>query len=154
MNRLPWLMAMLGCLLIAAGCAKRVPSASLDFESQQKVVLTLRGGEEIEGRMDRGKRVELRETGAVWMAEVGTVTDEKIVLKDLVCVRETEGVAYQAAREKDARMAVDEKVPEKAFLRSEIVGVEFVKTDGGKTARNTTFWVFSAAVLTILLGEK
>ena len=154
MKRWPWRIAMLGCLLIAVGCAKRVPSPDMKFEAQQKVVLKFQGGEEIEGRIERGKSVEFREPGTVWAAELGAITDEKIVLKDLVCVRETEGVAYQAAREKDARMAVDEKVPEKAFLRSEIVGVEFVKTDGGKTARNTTFWVFSAAVLTILLGEK
>jgi hypothetical protein len=154
MNRVPWLIAMLGCLIIATGCAKRVPVAGDKFEAQQKVVLKLQGGEEVEGRMERGRTVELREPGAVWSARVGQVTDEKIVLKDLVRIRDTKGVELEAERMKDARLAVAEGVPEKTFLRSEIVGVELIKTDAGKTARNVTFWTFSAAVLTILLGEK
>jgi hypothetical protein len=145
---------MLGCLLVATGCAKRVPSPDMKFEAQQKVVLKLQGGEELEGRMDRGKRVELREPGAVWTARIGEVTDEKIVLKDLVRLRDADGVVLQAARSKDARLDVAGEMPEKAFLRSEIVGVDLLKTDSGKTARNTTFWTFSAAILTILLGER
>jgi hypothetical protein len=154
MNRVPWLIAMLGCLLVTAGCAKRVPSTDMKFEAQQKVVLKLRGGEELEGRMERGNRVELREPGAVWSAHVGEVTDERIVLKDLVRLRDAEGVALQVARAKDARLDVAEGMPEKAILRTEIVGVDLLKTDSGKTARNATFWTFSAAILTILLGEK
>ncbi len=154
MKRVPWQIAMLGCLLVAVGCAKRVPSPDMKFEAQQKVVLKLRGGEEVEGRMDRGRQVELREPGAVWSAHISEVTDEKIVLKDLVRLRDTNGVALQAARAKDTRLAVAEGAPEKSFLRSDIVGVDLLKTDTAKTARNTTFWTFSAAVLTILLGER
>lgn len=154
MNRVPWLIAMLGCLLVTMGCAKRVPSPDMKFEAQQKVVLTLRGGEEVEGRMERGRTVELRESGVVWSATVGEVTDEKIVLKDLVRIRDTNAVKLEASRAKDARVSVAEGAAEKAFLRSEIVGVDLLKTDPGKTARNTTFWSFSAAVLAIFLGEK
>jgi hypothetical protein len=154
MNRVPWLIAMLGCMLVATGCTKRVPVAGDKFEAQQKVVLKLRGGEEVEGRMERGRTVELREPGTVWTAQVGAVTDEKIVLKDLILIRNTDGVKMEAARMKDARVDVSEGAPEKTFLRSEIVGVDLIKTDAAKTARNTTFWTFSAAVLTILLGER
>lgn len=154
MNRVPWLIAMLGCLLVTMGCAKRVPSPDMKFEAQQKVVLTLRGGEEVEGRMERGRTVELRESGVIWSATVSEVTDEKIVLKDLVRIRDNNAVKLEAARAKDARVSVAEGAAEKAFLRSEIVGVDLLKNDPGKTARNTTFWSFSAAVLAIFLGEK
>jgi hypothetical protein len=154
MNRVPWLIAMLGCLLVTMGCAKRVPSPDMKFEAQQKVVLTLQGGGEVQGRMERGRTVELRESGVVWTATVGEVTDEKIVLKDLIRIRDTNAVKLESARAKDARVSVAEGAAEKSFLRSEIVGVDLLKTDPGKTARNTTFWSFSAAVLAIFLGEK
>ena len=49
---------MAGFLLVAGGCAKRIASPDMTFGSHQKVVLTFSGGEELEGRVAPGKRVE------------------------------------------------------------------------------------------------
>ena len=51
MKCLPWPLAMLGFLALIAGCTKQLPSPDLNFETTQKVVLTFRSGEEVEGKV-------------------------------------------------------------------------------------------------------
>lgn len=154
MNRSTWLLAMVGFLLVAGGCAKRAPSPDLTFESHQRVVLTFGSGEEIEGRIAPGKRVELREPQVTWTAVVGDVTDEEITLNDLVRIRETRGVEMQAKRAADAQFAFGEAGADRTFLRSDITTVETVKFDYGKAARSSSFWTYGVVVLTLLLGER
>ncbi len=55
MKRLSWPLAMLGFLVLIAGCTKQLPSPDLNFESSQKVILTFRSGEELEGKVAPGK---------------------------------------------------------------------------------------------------
>ena len=153
MNRSTWLLAMVGFLLVVGGCAKRVPSPDLTFESGQKVVLTFRGGEEIEGRIAPGNRVELREPQVTWTAIVGDVTEESIGLTDLVRIREADSVEMQVARAADAVFATGEAGVDQTFLRSDIVKVDQVRFDYGKAARTSSFWTCGAVVLTLLLGE-
>ena len=154
MNRSPWLVAVLGSVLLFAGCAKRLPSPDLKFEAQQQVVLKFRGGEEVQGHIEPGRRVDLREPSADWTALVGEVTEDRIVLKDLIRVSDARGVSMQVARTEDARRACSESVPDKTFLRTEITGVDFVKLDVAKTAQRMSFWSTSAVVLVLLLGGR
>jgi len=154
MNRSTWLLTMVGLLLLAGGCAKLVPSPDLTFESHQRVVLTFQGGEEIEGKIAPGKRVELREPEITWTAVVGDVTEEDITLNDLVRIRDASGVEMQATRAADAKFAVGEGGGDRTFLRSDITSVEAVKFDYGKAARSSSFWAYGAVVLTLLLGER
>ena len=154
MNRSSWLIAMAGFLIVAGGCAKRMASPDMTFASHQKVVLTFSGGEELEGRVAPGKRVELRESDVTLTAIVSGVTEDEINLTDLVRIRGTSGVDMQIARAADARFASGEVIAERTFPRSEIVKVEEVKFDVAKAARNTSFWTFGAVVLTLLLGER
>jgi hypothetical protein len=145
---------MVGFLALAVGCAMQVPSPDMKFEAQQRVVMSFRGGEQVRGKIDTGNRVELREPGIVWNARVGEITDEKIVLKELVRVRDDRGVAMQVARAEDARLGIAASVPDKTLLRSDITGVELLKLDPGRTARNASFWTYGAVVLAVLLGER
>lgn len=154
MKRLSWLLAMLGSLVLIAGCAQQIPSPDLNFETTKRVILTFRGGEQLVGRVAAGKNVELREPGVIWRAKVAEVTEEKILLKGLTQIRATNTVAAQAAREADARIVVGESAPDKTFLRSEITKVETVTFDAGRTAQQSTFWAYGAAVLVLLLGER
>jgi hypothetical protein len=154
MKRLSWPLAMLGSLVLIAGCAKQVPSPDLSFDTTQKVVLTFRGGEQVVGKVAPGRKVELREPGVIWRAKVGEITEEKILLKDLTQIRATNSVAAQAAREANAMVFIGETAPDKTFLRSEITKVEMVKFDGGRTAQQSSFWAYGAAVLILLLGER
>jgi hypothetical protein len=154
MKRSSWPLAVLGSLVLIAGCAQQFPSPDLNFDSTQKVVLTFRGGEQVVGKVAPGRKVELREPGVIWRAKVGEITEEKILLKDLTQIRTTNTVAAQTAREADARIVVGESAPDKTFLRSEITKVETVKFDAGRTAQQTSFWAYGAAVLALLLGER
>ena len=154
MKRCTWLLTMVGFLLVAGGCVKRVPSPDLAFESHQRVVLTFNSGDEIEGRIAPGKRVELREPQVTWTATVGDVTKEEITLNDLVRIREVGSVEMQVARAADAQFAVGEAGVDRTFLRSDIATVKMVKFDYGKSARSSSFWVYGAVVLTLLLGER
>jgi len=153
MKRSSWLVAMLGCVIAAGGCAKQVPSPDLKFGAQQRVVLSFRGGEQVCGKIDTGSSVELREPGVVWDARVGEITDDKIVLKGLVRVRNEKGVALQVTRAEEGRLGVTDPVPDKTLLRADITGVDLLKVDGARTAQNFTFWTFGAVVLALLLKE-
>jgi hypothetical protein len=154
MNRSSWLLAMVGFLALAVGCAMQVPSPDMKYQAQQKVVMTFRGGEQVRGRIDTGNRVELREPGIVWNARVGDITDKTIVLKDLVRIRDDRGVVMQVARAEDARLGIAPPVPDKTLLVSDITKVELLKLDPGRTARNASFWTYGAVVLALLLGER
>ncbi|MBD3162223.1 MAG: hypothetical protein GF346_07850 [Candidatus Eisenbacteria bacterium] len=154
MKPYPWLLAVVGALLVTGGCAKRVPSTDLTFEAHQKVVLTFRTGEELEGKISPGSSVELREPNMVWMANVGQVTDEQIELVDLVALKRKDGVELETSRLADARRVAGETAPDKTFLRTEIVGVDHVRIDIGETARQASFWTYGAVVLGLLVGER
>ena len=155
MNRSHWILAMLAVgLLMPVGCSKRVPSPDLAFEAQQRVVLTFRTGEQVEGRIDLGRRVELRDAEAIWTGRIKELGEDRIVVTDLVRIRDVEGVQLQAKRLKDARLHVSESVPDKTFLRAEITGVDILKTDAGRTARAASFWSYGAVVLALLVGER
>ncbi|MBM3286547.1 MAG: hypothetical protein FJY88_04255 [Candidatus Eisenbacteria bacterium] len=153
MRRLSWLVAMVGCLA-AAGCAKRIPAQDTAFEATQTVMLAFRGGEQIEGRIAPGRKVELREPGIIWSAKVKDVTEDRIVLRDLVKVRDASGAAMQAARAADLRLSVAEQFPEKTLLRSEITRMEQIKMDIGRTAQYGSFLTYGVAVLATLLGDR
>jgi hypothetical protein len=145
---------MVGSLLVVGGCAKRVPSPDLTFDSHERVVLTFGSGEELEGKIAPGKRVELREPLTTWTAVVGDVTEEEITLNNLVRIRDTSGVEMQATRAANARFAVGSGGEDRTFLRSDIATVEMVRFDYGEAARSSSFWVYGAVVLTLLLGER
>lgn len=154
MRRSPWSWILIGLLVIGCGCAKRVPSPDLKFESHQKVVLTMQDGVELEGRFAEGNQVVMREAGITWSCLVDAVTDEEIVLKDLAQIRSENAVTLQSARAADARVAIAAAVAERRFGRSSITKVDFVRMDVGKTARTAGFWTYGAVVLGLLMGER
>lgn len=154
MKHEPWLLVVLSSLVVATGCAKRVQSPDMTFEAQQRVVLTFRGGEEIEGRLDVGRKVQLREPEVLWTARIKELTEEKIVLTDLVRIRESSNARMEIDRASDYRLRISEPAPDKLLLRSEITRVDQIRTDAGRTGRISTFVGFGAAVVALLLGER
>ncbi len=85
---------------------------------------------------------------------MGEVTEDKILLKNLTQVRATNTSVVQAAREADAKIAVAESAPDKTLLRSDITKVQLIRFDAGRTAQQTSFWTYGAAMLVLLLGER
>jgi hypothetical protein len=149
-----WLWALVGVFVVAGGCAKRVPSQDLTFESHERVVLRFSSGEEVQGKISPGKKVELREASETWSAVVKDVSDEEVVLADLNLILRTEEVGLQTSRVADARYVVEEMDPERSFSRSEIVQVDHLRLDVGKTARTASFWTYGAIVLALLAGDR
>lgn len=154
MKRVPWLLAMIGCFLLALGCAKRVPVADLTYDEHQRVVLTFRTGEQIEGRIAPGQNVVLREPRVVSEGKVKEVDDQKIVLTGLVPIRDADGVEKQVSRLENARVSLEPPAPDKMLLKSDITNVDQVRFDIARTARSASFWTTGAVIVTLLLGER
>jgi hypothetical protein len=141
-------------VLLSVGCVKTIPQPDQSYDASQRVVLKLRGDREIQGRIAAGRRVEYREPKLIWSARVKENTEDRLVLTDLVMVRERAGVALQSQRQAEGRIRVDSPAQDVTLLKNEVESVELVKTDVAKTARNATFWAYGAAVLSLLLGDR
>lgn len=154
MNRTAWFLAMVGFLIVAGGCAKRIASTSLTFESHERVVLTLKSGEEIQGKFAPGKRVEIHGPSGVQSAIVQEVSEESIVLADLNVIRDAKGVRMQAKRIGDMRYVVTDAPAERTIPRDDILLVEQVRLDAMETTRISTFLTQVAIVVALLMGER
>ena len=154
MNRTAWLLAMVGFLMVAGGCSKRVASPDLTFESHERVVLTLKSGEEIQGKFSPGKKVEIRGPSGVQSAVVQEVSEEAIVLADLNTIRDAKGVRLQTNRLGDMRYVVTEAPAGRTIPRGEILLVEQLRLDTMETTRVSGFLTHVAIVVALLMGER
>lgn len=154
MKRSTWHMAMVLSVLLSAGCVKTVPQPDQSYDATQKVVLKLRGDREVQGKIAAGRQVAYREPNVVWTATVKENTEDRIVLTDLVKVREKTGNVVQVHRITGGGAGAERAAQDITLLKSEVEAVEIVKTDVAKTARNATFWAYGAAVLSLLLGDR
>jgi hypothetical protein len=146
--------AGLGCLLLLpAACAKRIPVEDGKFEAQQRVVLTLRDGRMLRGRIAPGQRVEYREKGATYRADVTAVTPDSIRLGRVLLVDDGHFQAV-GARLASATVEVGTPLPEVGISRAEVAKVELQKFDGYRTARSLGAWLYGSAVFVLLLGER
>ncbi|MCA9727908.1 MAG: hypothetical protein KC729_09520 [Candidatus Eisenbacteria bacterium] len=136
------------------GCAKRVEVPDGAFEAQQKVVLTFAGDREVQGRIDTASGVRYVDQGSVYRARVRSVSEDSIVLSDLVLVQSAGSVEEVSSRLSDSRVSVSDDQPEIRLDRTDIQRVDLLRFDGTRTLRNLSFWSFSGAVLTMLLGER
>ena len=143
-----------GLSLCLASCAKRVESPDGAFEVQQKVVISFQGDRSIEGKMDTGSKVVFSDAGTTYNARIQSLSEQNIILEELVLVQTAGSVEEVAYRLSDSRIEIDEAIPRMVLSRSDIERVDHVRFDGPNTLRNATFWTFSGAVLAMLLGER
>jgi len=143
-----------GLCLCLSSCAKRVESPDGAFEAQQSVVISFQGDRSVQGKMDTGSNVLFTDAGTTYNARIQSLSEQNIILEELVLVQEAGSVQEVAYRLADARIEVDEAVPRMVLPRSDIERVDHLRFDGTKTLRNVTFWGFSGAVLAMLLGER
>jgi hypothetical protein len=147
------LVVMSGLLLSPAACSKRIPVESGAFEAQQTVVLTLRDGRSLRGRIAPGQRVEYRHDGAVFRAQVTAVTADSIRLGDVLLL---DNGQYDVVgrRLADGQIVVKPPLPSLCIARGEVAKVELQKFDGYRTARSLGAWVYGSTLLMLLLGER
>lgn len=146
-------LAGLGCLLLfPAACSKRVPLEK-PFEAQQQVILTMKDGRSLRGRIAPGQKVEYRQNGAVYRADVTAVTADSIRLGQMLLLDDGR---YEALgrRLADGQMVVAPPLPALSIPRDEVAKVELRVFDGSRTARSLGVWVYGSTILLMLLGER
>ena len=146
-------LAGLGCLLLfPAACSKRVPLEK-PFEAQQKVILTMKDGRSLRGRIAPGQRVEYRQDGSVYRADVTAVTADSIRLGRVLLLDDGR---YEALgrRLADGQVVVAPPLPSLSISRGEIAKTELQMFDGSRTARSLGAWVYGSGILVMLLGER
>jgi hypothetical protein len=156
MDRLTRALAMVGLsglLLFPTACSKRIPLDSGAFEAQQKVVLTLKDGRSLRGRIAVGQRIEYRRDGSIFRADVTAVTPDSIRLGQILLVDDGR---YEALgrRLADGQVVVAPALSSLSIARGEVAKVELQTFDGFRTARSLGAWVYGSTLLLMLLGER
>lgn len=147
------LPVILALSLAATGCSKRIPVESGEFDVSQKVVLTLKDGRLLEGRIGAGQKVEYSAEGAVYRGRVASISNDSIELNELLLI-DREGYEVVDRRLAEAKMEVGGPLPPVVIARADIDRVEQVKFDGYRTARGLGFWAWGGAMFFLLLGER
>ncbi len=154
-DRLSRVVAMVGLggfLLFPASCSKRIP-LDKPFEAQQKVVLTLKDGRTLRGRIAPGQRIEYRHDGSVFRADVTAVTPDSIRLGRVFLVDDGRYSAL-SHRLADGQVEVADPIPMVTIARGEVAKTELQVFDGYRTARSLGAWVYGSTILMMLLGDR
>lgn len=150
-------LACLGAVILALGfhgCSKRVPLADGVFEAQQRIMLTLKDGRTIEGKIGPGQKVEYRDGDSVYRARVASVSAEVIQLDDLILLDQANSYSMVSQRLADAKTRITEPAAPVTVPRAEIEKVEELRFDTALSARRTSFWLYGGAIFVMLLGER
>jgi len=88
------LLCTLACL--AAGCTTRVPVPVDQYSAQQKVVMTFKNDDVIQGRIVEGAEVHYTNEGRVYRAHVTDIDNDRIVLSSAHLLSDDSPTARQA----------------------------------------------------------
>ena len=140
---------------LSAGCAKQIPVPDLQYSPEEKVVLTFQDGTSVTGRMDVGETVVYRKDDASYRASVAVVDETEIELADLVPMQDGT-LRFQQERQRSFRLYVDDDVQDDRLLlrRDDILQVEQVVTDKGRTLRRILFWSFGGGVALLAARDR
>jgi hypothetical protein len=136
------------------GCAKRMPVETGTFEAQQNVVLTFSNDRSLSGKIDTGSRVRYVDRGTIYRAKVKSLSEDSIVLDDLILIRTKGSVEEVVSRLSDSQVILTDPLPDVSLSRSEIQKVELLVFDARSTFQTLSFWSLSGVVLGLLLGER
>ena len=133
MNHRPSAVLVLTGLILACplfqGCAKRFPPPGGKYDVTDTVVLTLKDGRTVQGHIDPGRRVEYRNGGSLYRADVISVSKEGIKLDHLQLIDTDGSYELVSSRLSDARYAAGPPAPAVSVDSSEVQNVELVRTD-------------------------
>ncbi len=147
-------VGVLAPALFFGGCAKRVPLEGGKFEAQQKVVLTLKDGRTVSGRIAAGQQVSYRAGDAEYEAKVVSMTEDSIRLGGLLLINREGDYSQIASRLADSRVAIGPALPSVGFARTDVDKVDLIRFDTGRSVRSAGFWAYGGALLVMLFGER
>ncbi len=141
-----WLLSA-ALLLLAAGCAKRVPIEGLEFSPEEKVVLTFHDSSSLTGRIDQDEVVLYRTSELLRRGKIESADEAEIVVRNLVTLTENRSHRYERERMRHFGLYVDEEDSDRLVLnREDVLHVERIVTDKSRTLRQVVFWAFGAGV--------
>ena len=132
--------------LLLCGCSMRVPVQGADFSPEEKVIVTFDNGSSVTGRIDNGETIEYVTGKESFRGFVESVDEQEIVISDLVALADQSN-HYEKERMQHLRLYVDDVDLDRLILnRDDILQVERITPDRGKTVRRILFWSFAAGV--------
>ena len=133
-------------VLLLCGCSMRVPVQGVDFSPEEKVIVTFDNGSSVIGRIDNGETIEYVTGQESFRGFVESVDEQEIVIADLVALADQTN-HYEKERMQHLRLYVDDVDLDRLILsRDDILQVERITPDRGKTVRRILFWSFAAGV--------
>ena len=148
-----YLLAMTFVLAVG-GCTKLNPASIDDFGAAKTVVVTLRDGETIKGRISVGEPVTFTTFGRVYRAEVEEINAGNITLTNAYVQEEYERYGIQRDRMQGGELHLRDGTERISIPAYKIVKVEEVGIDRMKSARAAGFWGFTFFVVAKIMSAR
>jgi small nuclear ribonucleoprotein (snRNP)-like protein len=140
---------------IATGCTKTAPATISDFGADKTMVVRLRDGETLEGKINEGESVTFTTFGKVYRAKVETFDENgNITLFRPYVQEEYDDVSVQRERLRSSPLRVEDGTERITIPAYRIASVEEVGLDRMRTARAAGFWAFAVAVLAGVMSAR
>jgi small nuclear ribonucleoprotein (snRNP)-like protein len=139
----------------ALGCTKTAPATVSDFGADKTMVVRLRDGETLTGKINEGESVTFTTFGKIYRAKVESFDESgNITLHRAYLQEEYEDVSVQRERMESGALRVSDGTERITIPSYRIASVEEVGMDRMRTARGAAFWAFTAAVLAGVLSAR
>jgi len=136
------------------GCTKLTRGSIDDFGAAKTVLVTLRDGETIKGRISVGESVVYTALGRVYRARVEDITAGSITLTHPYVQEEYERYHIQRERMQGGKLHLEDGTTRIYIPAYKIVKVERVGFDRMKSARVAGFWGFTFFVVSKIMGAR
>ena len=147
------ILTMVLITIALTGCSKHIPATTDDFSTAKNLVVTLRDGEQVKGKIEDGENVLYVTRGRIYRATVDRVIPgQSVVLRDAYLEEKYDDYETQRRRYETSELRIeDEEATEIVDGRitipyRHIVSVEETTLDKFKSARRFVFWGFTALV--------
>ena len=138
---------VLALALSVPGCTKTIPSNVSEFGADKTMLVRLRDGETLKGKIQEGESVTFTTFGKIYRARVATLDENGNITLDQPFVQEEYNrVAVQRERLEGGALRIEDGTDRISIPAYRILSVEEVGLDRMRTARAAGFWAFTIAV--------
>lgn len=142
-------------LVCAAGCSTLSPASVDDFGAEKTLLVTLRDGQTVKGHIDEGESVVFTTFGRVYRAEIQSLSDNgDIVLTNLFIQEEYEKYSVQRQRMESSVLRIEGDTESVSIPAYQIVQVEEISMDKGRSSWSAGFWGFTAFVAAMIMSTR
>ena len=148
-------LAAVALVCSALGCSSLSPASVDDFGAEKTLLVTLRDGQTIKGHIDEGETVVFTTFGRVYRADIESLSDNgDIVLINLYVQEEYEKVAVQRERMESSVLRIEGDTETISIPAYQIVQVEEISMDKGRSAWAAGFWGFTVFVASMIMSTR